>query len=354
MILSPNISNHLYQVIPHFFRSSPLEITSITFGRLHKTFLLDFGSTKAILQEVNADIFNIDYLTENLLKIHQALANTKVYLAPLIYACDGKPIVKQNSSYWRSFKYLENTECFEKTHSERKIGSAARLFARFVDACSLIDKSTLKETIPNFQDMKGRFSELRIAFANSPEDQRRRCEELYSLIIREEEVAIFDSHQPIRIVHNDTKISNVLFKYETDEAEFVLDLDTCMCGIVAYDFGDYIRNTAVTSEEDEVNFNLIKVEDDFLKAGVIGYLSGFENLKLSSEELLALPKAPAAIAFCLSARFLTDYLNGDIYFNINRENQNLDRALSQYQVGIKLIRSANKISNLIQQHSQGL
>jgi len=44
---------------------------------------------------------------------------------------------------------------------------------------------------------------------------------------------------PLRVTHNDTKINNVLIDAATGKGICVIDLDTVMPGLSAYDFGDF-------------------------------------------------------------------------------------------------------------------
>ena len=133
---------------------------------------------------------------------------------------------------------------------------------------------------------------------------------------------------PLRITHNDTKINNVLFDQETDEAVCVIDLDTVMPGLSLYDFGDLVRTATNSAAEDERDLTKVKLRVRIFESLVEGYLASAGPV-LTEEEVLQMAFSGRLISLELGMRFLTDHLNGDEYFRIAREGQNLDRARTQ-------------------------
>ena len=133
---------------------------------------------------------------------------------------------------------------------------------------------------------------------------------------------------PLRITHNDTKINNVLFDQETDEAVCVIDLDTVMPGLSLYDFGDLVRTATNPAAEDERDLTKVKLRVRIFESLVEGYLASAGPV-LTEEEVLQMAFSGRLISLELGMRFLTDHLNGDEYFRVAREGQNLDRARTQ-------------------------
>jgi Ser/Thr protein kinase RdoA (MazF antagonist) len=133
---------------------------------------------------------------------------------------------------------------------------------------------------------------------------------------------------PIRIVHNDCKINNILLDAETGEGLCAIDLDTVMDGTVLADFGELLRTSSCRSAEDEVGLNEMAIELDLVRGVARGYLSGMGAI-LTPQECNALPLAGSVMAFENAVRFLTDHLSGDVYFRTDRKAQNLDRARAQ-------------------------
>lgn len=136
---------------------------------------------------------------------------------------------------------------------------------------------------------------------------------------------------PYRVTHNDTKINNVLFDTETDRAICVIDLDTVMPGASAYDFGDAVRSGASTAEEDEVNLEKVSFSLELFEKFTEGFLTGTAGL-LTPEEIDLLPLGARTLTLELAARFLMDYLDGDIYFKVTRPEHNLIRARTQIKL----------------------
>ncbi|MCK5774526.1 MAG: aminoglycoside phosphotransferase family protein, partial [Bacteroidales bacterium] len=144
---------------------------------------------------------------------------------------------------------------------------------------------------------------------------------------------------PTRVTHNDTKLSNILFD-ENDKALCIIDLDTLMPGIVHYDFGDSIRTICSAVSEDEPDLNLVQFNIDFYKAYKKGFLNELEDI-LSEKEIELLPLAAQTITFIMGLRILTDYLNGDIYYNINYPEHNLHRASNQLTLVKRMAEALN-------------
>ena len=54
--------------------------------------------------------------------------------------------------------------------------------------------------------------------------------------------------------------------------------------------------------------------------------------KITPKEAELLPVSVLIMTYECGTRFLTDHLNGDVYFKIHRENHNLDRARNQFKL----------------------
>ena len=133
-----------------------------------------------------------------------------------------------------------------------------------------------------------------------------------------------------RIVHNDTKINNVLFDQQ-DKGLCVIDLDTIMPGFVHYDFGDGVRTCANTGAEDDIDLKNISYDLEIYKAFSSGYVESVSSI-LNETERSTLAQAALLFPFIMGVRFLTDYIAGDVYYKINYENHNLVRAKAQLKL----------------------
>ncbi|NUQ50080.1 MAG: phosphotransferase, partial [Phycisphaerae bacterium] len=143
---------------------------------------------------------------------------------------------------------------------------------------------------------------------------------------------------PRRVVHNDAKISNVLFDAVDGSALCIVDLDTVMPGLALHDFGDMVRSMAAPAGEDETDLARVAVRPDHLEALRRGYLAAASDF-LSDAERELLPLAGPVIAFEQAARFLADHLAGDVYYHTARPLQNLERARNQLALLESLLRA---------------
>ena len=141
---------------------------------------------------------------------------------------------------------------------------------------------------------------------------------------------------PLRVTHNDTKINNILFDEKTNEAVAVIDLDTVMPGSMLYDVGDALRVGGATAAEDETDLEKVHFNEKAFEAFVKGYLTEMKDV-LTERELELLPFGVRLMTYECGIRFLTDYLNGDVYFKIHREHHNLDRARTQFKLVAELV-----------------
>ena len=212
-----------------------------------------------------------------------------------------------------------------------------KAFGLFQKRLADLPTERVQETIPQFHNGLLRFEALEKAIA---EDKQKRASatlpEIEFCRANREIVHIFADAKakgelPQRITHNDTKIDNVLLDQDSGEVMCIVDLDTVMPGLIHYDFGDMVRTLTSPADEDERDLEKVTMRMDFFDALAKGYLSE-ANEFLSAAEKGYLAQAGKVITFQLGVRFLTDHLNGDTYFRVHREGQNLDRARVQFRL----------------------
>lgn len=321
-------------------------------GHINDTFLLSYetedgGQKKYILQRMNHDIFkNPQQLMEN-------VVNVTEYLRRVILAQGGDPdretlnVVKtheglsyyedEDGNYWRVFLYVERTVCLEKVESLQDFYDSGVAFGNFQRMLSDFPAEKLYETIPNFHNTPSRFRDFQKAVR---EDQMGRAalaaDEIAFALAREQETSVLTDllkreELPLRVTHNDTKLNNILFDEDTREALCIIDLDTVMPGLSLYDFGDSIRFGACTGAEDETDLSRITLDLDLFDAFTKGFLEGCGG-SLTRKEIEMLPMGAKLMTYECGIRFLADFLEGDVYFKIHRENHNLDRARTQFKL----------------------
>lgn len=314
-------------------------IERIGSGHIHITFKLS-GSPSYVLQRVNKNVFKQPELIAA--NLRHAASHLKSAAPGYLFltahpSLAGKDMEYDNEGYpWRLFPYLPNTVTVDSVADNRQAREAASGFARLTRYLDGVDMRVFRETIPNFHDLslrKAQFEEaLRAAGdrAKAAESEIQTCQAYYPLVNRYR--TLIDS-QSIRqrVVHNDTKINNVLFDHETGKTVAVIDLDTLMPGYFIYDLGDMVRTFVSPVSEEERDLSVIRFRKPVYDALVEGYLSEMGPV-MSDGEMRAIPFAGKMMTYIMALRFLADYLRGNTYYHITYPEQNLVRAANQLRL----------------------
>ena len=253
-------------------------------------------------------------------------------------ARDGKPYTyDENGDLWRSYAFVKDTVTYERTDDPALFREAGRCFGRFHDLLDDFDASLLHETIPYFHHEPRRWQDfLRAVEENRSgraDTARKEIEGFMAFaalppVLQDQlEAGVL----PLRVTHNDTKLNNVLMDEKTGRALCVIDLDTVMPGLAAYDFGDAIRTGANTAEEDERDLSRVQFSLPMFEALTRGFLKE-AGQTLTAREIELLPMGAKLMTLECGMRFLADHLNGDKYFRVHREGHNLDRARTQFEL----------------------
>lgn len=259
----------------------------------------------------------------------------------LIPAKDGRYFyIDSVGEYWRTYLFIEDAATYDRMENPtlaRKAGTAIGAFQRLLSDYS---GPSLHETIPNFHNMHSRYAQLDQAAARNAAGRLAEVrEELAFLEANRTRGMILsdglaNGTLPRSITHNDTKLNNILFDAATDNTLCIIDLDTVMPGTRLFDTGDLIRTSANTASEDEADITKVRFDIDIFAALIEGYLSASSGFLTAAEKSL-IAESGRTLTQIMAVRFLTDYLNGDIYYKTARPSHNLDRARTQ----IALIRS---------------
>ncbi len=235
-----------------------------------------------------------------------------------------------DQTIWRCYPYLEQTEFYDHISSPDLAYRAAAAFGRFQSKLSSLHPSTLHETIPSFHHTPTYFAKLLAVAEKDPHQRLASAKAEFDYIVSRKDLIslLADADLPLRITHNDTKISNILFPKDPSLKPIVIDLDTVMPGLALFDYGDLVRSAASTADENETDLGKIRLDPTIHQALTDGYLSTASAF-LTSEERAHLHEAPKVITLELAIRFLTDHLQGDTYFKITHPAHNLERARNQ-------------------------
>ena len=323
----------------HEFKS----FKALTSGHINDTFFIETdGSTHYILQRINGFVFpDVPGLVNNkvMVSVHllkKSTNNQQVLQFVKVKDADQFYIEEGSGEFWNLMIYIQDSITHEIVQEAKIAYEGGRLLGDFLNATADFDAAKLIEVIPKFHDMAFRFQQFEAALKKAS-SQRLQNASKYISIIEElrEEMHILQHLKnqgkiPIRVTHNDTKISNALFD-KNNKGICMIDTDTVMPGIVHYDFGDAIRTICNTAAEDEGDLNKVDFNKDFYDAYLAGFLSKTQH-SLTNLEVRLLPLAAKTMIFIMALRFLTDYLNNDVYYKTNYEDHNLVRAKNQLKL----------------------
>ena len=347
-----DLSPILKEVISQFdFPGTQMECIPFGNGHINDTYRLiyelDGQAKRYILQKMNKEIFRQPVeLMENVLgvtswlkkKIQENGGDTERETLNVLPTVDGKPYyVDSVGEYWRAYLFIERATSFDRVEKPDDFYQSAVAFGHFQGLLADYPAETLHETIVNFHNTVDRFDKFRAALAADVCGRAAEVQEEINFVLKREELAhvLCDKQEtgelPLRVTHNDTKLNNIMIDDETGKAICVIDLDTVMPGLSVNDFGDSIRFGASTAAEDEKDLDKVWMDLDLYEIYTKGYIEGC-NGALTKEELDMLPMGAIMMTFECGMRFLTDYLEGDHYFKIHREGQNLDRCRTQFKL----------------------
>ncbi len=240
--------------------------------------------------------------------------------------------VDEEGQYWRAYEFVPGFG-LNAPESDEDFYQSALAFGRFQELLSDFPAETLHEIIPEFHNTPHRFRQLREAIAADPMGRAAGVQKEIAFALELEELGgtlqrMRESGQlPLRVTHNDTKLNNVILDAQSRKSLCVIDLDTVMPGLSAYDFGDSIRFGATTCAEDETDPDKVSMSLHLFEVYTRGFLEAAPSL--TEPEVQVLPIGALIMTLEVGIRFLADYLNGDVYFRATRPDQNIIRARNQ-------------------------
>ncbi|GHU88065.1 mucin desulfatase [Clostridia bacterium] len=328
-------------------------------GHINNTFLItDDTGKRYTLQRINKTVFrNPQAVLLNVMGVTGHLRGKGV--SPVLTLVPAKTgihwHIDESGDYWRVYHFIENSVCLEKAESLNDFRECASAFGKFQKALADFNAGGLCETIERFHDTPNRYAQLREAVAAFPGCARKISHELTFALKREKYAGTLAKRLergelPLRVTHNDAKLNNVLFDQTTRKAACVIDLDTVMPGLTAYDFGDAIRFGASTGAEDEPDLSKVGLSLPLFEAFAEGFL-GECGGSLTKNEINSLVDGAIVITLEQGARFLTDFLNGDVYYHTTRERQNLDRARAQFKLAESMEKHRAEMDAVIRKYA---
>jgi Ser/Thr protein kinase RdoA (MazF antagonist) len=318
-------------------------------GLINTTFFIKAGKTKTVLQKINRSVFkNAEDIQSNYVKVYNYIEqHTPEFMMPkpmVACICDSF-FVDTNGDFWRGFRYVANSAVKHFITDAKEAYTVAALFGRLLKALDGFPVEQLQETIPQFHNLHIRYQQFTSAVKDC--DKRRKARAVLlieSLKRRQNYVALYDEvviqkdKFPLRVLHHDAKIANILFDKRNGKVLCAVDFDTLMPGYFFSDFGDLVRASACSAGEEETDLSKVFINQEYFDALLKGYLDEIQNILTESERALLVYSGHLLIYMqCL--RFATDYLLGDIYYKTSYPNQNFNRAMNQ----LTLLESLEKL-----------
>jgi Ser/Thr protein kinase RdoA (MazF antagonist) len=335
-------------------------------GHINSTYIVTVESGKRyVLQILNTAIFkdpvgvmnNIVAVTDHIRKgLAEAGEDTERGTMRVVLTKDGaNGYTDPEGRFWRAYDFVEGTVCRLTVDSPETFARVGEAFGDFQRRLSDFDASVLIESIPNFHNTKKRYANFLAALERNASGRAHLvADEIKFITDRADKCALIvdaleSGDLPLRVTHNDTKLSNILLDETTEEAVCIIDLDTVMPGSSLYDFGDSIRTGAASAAEDEPDLDKVHFLPEMFKAYAKGFIKGTGGA-LTETELTMLPDGGYTITLEQAIRFLADYLDGDTYYHTDYPDHNLVRARTQ----LKLVAETEAYMEELREFVKGL
>lgn len=324
------------EIVQQYFPNRTVDFKSFGNGHINDTYKLTVNEkSEFILQKINTAVFTSPKeIIKNYARLLNLLSTKDDFLIPnLVKTNEGENfLLDSRGGFWRMTSFVKNSYSIEVVQNTNQAFQAGLGFGWFVYKFAKCESTKFTEAIPNFHSLSFRLDQLDEAIQNNKSgrnEEARNLIDFYSA--REEKLKQIESlikkdFIPTRVVHNDTKINNLLFCDE--KAISVIDLDTVGPGSVLYDFGDSIRTIANEAAEDEQDLTKVKFNLNFYESFTKAYLS-YTSQILVEEEIKNLCVAPIYMTYIMGIRFLADFLNGDLYYKTKYDKHNFVRSSVQ-------------------------
>jgi hypothetical protein len=347
----------LQEIVNNFFPEETIfEVKPFGHGHINDTYKLTLANEKGhfILQRINTDVFrNPLGIAQTHLKLQQIIGSgEQEYSIARILPTKTQGILYTDKvgNAWRMTNFISDSYTIEVVKHGWEAYQAGLAFGWFVKVCSKLDASDFPEAIKDFHKLSFRLQQLDQAIS---ENKSGRLDSVLYLVEfykkREDSLMVIEKlvetgEIPLRIVHNDTKINNLLFRGQSAAA--VIDLDTVGPGILYYDYGDALRTSGNTAAEDEKDLNKVDFNMNAFESFTKGFINQVKTI-ITPGEVEYFYKAPVLLTFIMGIRFLADYINGDTYYKTTYADHNLSRSLVQKKLIESMESRENQMKEII-------
>lgn len=309
-------------------------------GLINQTFKIACGDQEYILQQINKNVFTSPERIAYNLKLIQAYLNQNfpeyLFVGPLPSINNDFLLLAEDANYYRLFPFVKGAQTVNMVSTTKEAFEAAKQFGKFSRVLKDFEWNLLNYTLADFHNLDLRFRQFAASIRTASPDksllafaeveaahEHAHLVETFNYIIKDQKV-------PVRVIHHDTKINNVLFDSEFNGL-CVVDLDTVMPGYFFSDVGDMMRTYLSAANEEETDLNKIAIREDLFKAVCEGYLSEMADI-LTRSEINYFVLSGELMIYMQAIRFLTDFLNNDSYYGAKYPGHNLMRAKNQFRL----------------------
>jgi len=335
----------IYKVLKAYpFYKDIVKVEKYGNGHINNTYIVETNREKYIVQEINTSVFlKPKKVMKNIKLITKYIKNNNGKSLELVNNNRGKCLIKCGNCYFRCYRFIEEGITYENTSNTDIFYEVGRAIGEFQNQLIDYPINKIKITIPNFHDTWFRYKKLFSLINNN--DRVSDCvNEIRFVSSRKIDIINYMSaleKLPLRIVHNDTKLNNVMFDKKTNKAICMIDLDTVMPGYLLFDYADALRIGASSASEDEIDTSNVYYNEELFESFTSGYLKEVKNI-ITNDEKDLLYESVRMMSLECGIRFLTDFLENDIYFKTKYKNHNLVRAKNQF----KLVEDLEKRSGI--------
>ena len=319
-----------------------LTIDPVKGGLINSSFVVRGTHTRPfLLQQINQQVFrDPEAVQQNYIQIWSASRNSSQSLsipAPIAYLDNRYLYRSREGQYWRATEFVEDSFSKSVATDPQQAYTTAKTFACYTASLHHLDQSLLNIVIPGFHNLYERYVQFEQALSGASPERKKTAEQPIHELVRRKKYADFyrqlirdPSGYPVRVMHHDAKIANVLFNRE-EQVICAVDFDTVMPGYFFSDLGDMIRSMACNEDENFRDIDQLHLRPEYYDAIVSGYLEVMEPY-LTASEKEHIHYAGILMIYMQALRFLSDYLNGDVYYRTEYEGQNLDRTANQLKL----------------------
>lgn len=263
--------------------------------------------------------------------------------------------IDEDNEYWCLVYFIDRAYTVDHVENEGQAYEAAKAYGKFQKYLSDFDTNECHITIKDFHNLSNRIMMLENAIKLDPQNRIKDVKpELFLAkkysFLNQYFIELKNKNLPNRITHNDTKINNIMLNEKTNEGLCVIDLDTVMPGIILNDFGDMVRTFTSPALEDDKDFNNVSMRLSVFDSLVKGYLEELNNY-LTKDEKNNLVLGSKIIVYEQAIRFLTDYISGDVYYKIDYDLHNLNRAKNQFALLASIEEQSYEMEKIVEKYS---